>query len=170
MFSIWAAGALLTVCRGGNTVAAGRSLQLSEPTPVSLDCWLIPDKLHVMPLKPRNLKLGIPADTVVWWFLFQEAACLHLGTIYASRIKQGQWVSWQCVRCLSVWPSLVGGGCSGRRARSQNTGWATKPSTRQWRSRRPAAAPATFRSGSTAPHVSVNAASVTMLKNKPSNI
>lgn len=33
MFSIWAAGALLTVCRGGNTAPAGRS---SPPTPVSL--------------------------------------------------------------------------------------------------------------------------------------
>lgn len=37
MFSIWAAGALLTVCRGENTVPAGRSPpHLSEPTPVSL--------------------------------------------------------------------------------------------------------------------------------------
>lgn len=35
MFSIWAAGALLTVCRGENTMPAGRSSP-TQPTPVSL--------------------------------------------------------------------------------------------------------------------------------------
>lgn len=89
----------------------------------------------------------------MWCVLFQDAACLHLDTTYVLRTKQGQWPSWQCIRCLSVWPGLVGGGCCGRRARWQNTGWAIKPSTGQWASRRPAAATATFRSGGTAPQV-----------------
>lgn len=147
----------------------------------------MPDKFTVMTSKPGNMSLlkiwwarnphwhkhSWECDAFFFFFFFQDAACLHPDTIYVLRIKQGQWLSWQCIRCLSVWPSLVEGGCSGRRAQSQSTGWAIEPSTRQWPSRRPAVAAATFRSGTTAPHVSARLTGAMLckrLKNKSSYI
>lgn len=87
--------------------------------------------------------------------IFQDTPCPHPDTIYVFTIRRGQWRSWQCMRCLSGWPSPAGGGYSGRRAQSQCTGWAIKLSTRRWPSRRPAAAMAMSKLDDTAPPVSL---------------
>lgn len=168
-FSIWAAGALLSVCRGENAAPAGRSSPTSLRTYTCVSAgfdlvgwyfnrwqtslmWWLQNWGICHYYKSDNWEI-LPVMRT-WRILFQDAACLHLDTIYVLRIRQEQWLSWQCTRCLSAWAGPVGGGCSGRRAQSQNTGWAIKLSTRQWPSRRPAAAAATFKSAGTAPHVS----------------